>query len=157
VKFSALASRPGFLVCPHCEIGQLRIIGHHSDRCEACGSSLSGAMLEALRQITELPDVLGRHVCECSHPEMRHLPDGTFHCPACGSEVLPIEAASTFPRFGEHGEAYWAGWLDGCFGEDGSFADNPHLARWQDPSDRLAYYRGHRAGSKSRLAKERSR
>jgi hypothetical protein len=25
---------------------------------------------------------------------MRRLPDGMFHCPSCGSEVLPIEATS---------------------------------------------------------------
>ena len=39
-------------------------------------------------------------------------------------------------------------------GEDplGTFADNPNLARWENPSDRLAYYRGHRAGSEAREA-----
>jgi hypothetical protein len=25
---------------------------------------------------------------------MRRLPDGTFHCPSCGAEVLPVEATS---------------------------------------------------------------
>ena len=34
----------------------------------------------------------------------------------------------------------------------GSFADNPNLARWGDPSDRLNYYRGHRIGSEARRA-----
>jgi hypothetical protein len=24
---------------------------------------------------------------------MRRLPDGVYHCPACGSEVLPTETA----------------------------------------------------------------
>jgi ribosomal protein L37AE/L43A len=95
VKGSALASRPGSLVCPHCEIGQLHIVGHHSDRCEACGSSLSEAMLNALRQITALPDALGKHACEeCGHPEMRLLPDRVFHCPSCGLEVLPVMASA---------------------------------------------------------------
>ena len=47
-------------------------------------------MLETLRRITDLPEALGSHACECGHPEMRRLPDGTFHCPACGSEVLPV-------------------------------------------------------------------
>ena len=28
---------------------------------------------------------------ECGHPEMCRLPDGVFHCPACGSEVLPAK------------------------------------------------------------------
>jgi hypothetical protein len=47
-------------------------------------------MLEALREIAALPDSLGSHACECGHPEMRLLPDGVFHCPACGCEVLPL-------------------------------------------------------------------
>jgi uncharacterized Zn finger protein (UPF0148 family) len=46
-------------------------------------------MLEDLRSIGALPEALGSHACECGHPEMRLLPDGTFHCPACRSEVLP--------------------------------------------------------------------
>jgi hypothetical protein len=49
-------------------------------------------MLLTMEQIIALPDALGKHTCECGHPEMRRLPDGTFHCPSCGSEVLPIEA-----------------------------------------------------------------
>jgi ribosomal protein L37AE/L43A len=150
MKSSPLASRPGSLVCPLCEIGQLRTVGHHTVRCEACGSSLSEAMLDALRKITALPEVLGSHACECGHPEMRRLPDGTFHCPGCGSEVLPIDAASTGSMPNEHSGAYWAGWVDGRFGEIGSFADNLNLARWEAPTDRLDYYRGHRAGSKAR-------
>jgi Zn finger protein HypA/HybF involved in hydrogenase expression len=153
LKGSSLASRPGSLVCPRCEIRQLQIVGHHKVRCVSCGSTLNGGLLDTLQQITDLPDVLGRHACECGHPEMRHLPDGTSHCPACGSEVLPIEAASSLPKFGEYGEAYWAGWLDGRFGETSSFVDNSNLAKWEEPSDRLAYYRGHRAGSEARLSK----
>jgi uncharacterized Zn finger protein (UPF0148 family) len=55
---------------------------------------LSGAMLATLRGISALPDALGSYACEeCGHPEMRLLPDGTFHCPACRSEVLPLEAS----------------------------------------------------------------
>jgi hypothetical protein len=112
-------------------------------------------MLGALRQIVALPDALGKHACEeCGHPEMRLLPDGTFHCPACRSEVLPSDASSTPSRpeehaqaYWEHAQAYWAGWVDGRFGERGSFVDNPNLARWENPSERLAYYQGHRAGS----------
>jgi uncharacterized Zn finger protein (UPF0148 family) len=50
--------------------------------------------MATLQQIVALPDALGEHACECGHPEMRRLPDGTFHCPACGSEVLPIGFAS---------------------------------------------------------------
>jgi len=51
-------------------------------------------MLLTMEQIIALPDALGKHTCECGHPEMRRLPDGTFHCPSCGSEVLPIEVIS---------------------------------------------------------------
>jgi ribosomal protein L37AE/L43A len=47
-------------------------------------------MLLTLEQIINLPDALGKHPCECSHPEMSRLPDGVFHCPSCGSEVLPF-------------------------------------------------------------------
>jgi hypothetical protein len=150
MKGSSLASRSGYLVCPLCEIGQLRIVGHHSDRCESCGSSLSGAMLDTLRRISALPDALGRHACECGHPEMRHLPDGTYHCPSCGSEVLPIDAQVALSEPEEHGEAWWAGYMDSHFGERSSFVDNPNLARWDNPSDRFDYYRGHRAGSEAR-------
>ncbi len=49
-------------------------------------------MLETLREISKLPGSLGSHACDCGHPEMRRLPDSVFHCPACGAEVLPIEA-----------------------------------------------------------------
>jgi ribosomal protein L37AE/L43A len=91
VKGMSLASRPDSLVCPLCEAGQLRssAIGSMRRRCESCGAPLSGALLEALRGICALPDALGTHPCECGHPRMRRLPDGVFHCPACGSEVVP--------------------------------------------------------------------
>jgi ribosomal protein L37AE/L43A len=147
----SLASRPGSLVCPLCEMHKLDVRGHSSLRCDSCGGLLSGAMLETLRQITTLPDALGSHACEeCGHPQMRLLPDGTRHCPSCGSEVLPIDTASAPSRPDEYGEAYWAGWVDGRFGKWDSFVDNLNLARWNDPPDRLNYYRGHRAGSEAR-------
>jgi ribosomal protein L37AE/L43A len=147
MKGSSPESRAGSLICPLCEAAQLRPLGHHSVRCESCGGSLSEAMLKTLRQITHLPDAQGSHACECGHPEMRLLPDGVFYCPSCGSEVVPIEAQATFA---EHGEAWWAGWMDGHFGETGSFVYNLKLAKWEAPSDRLDYYRGHRAGSDAR-------
>jgi ribosomal protein L37AE/L43A len=153
MKRSSLVSRLDSLVCPHCEVGKLRPFGNDSMRCESCGERLSGPMLEALRQITDLPDAVGVHACECGHPEMRRLPDGTFHCPACGSEVLPVDASLAPSKLDEHSKAYWAGWVEGRFGERGSFADNPNLAKWGNPSERLAYYRGHRAGSEARQAR----
>jgi hypothetical protein len=65
-------------------------------------------------------------------------------------EVLPIDTPSTPAKPGEYSLAYWAGWLDGRSGESGGCVDNPNLARWEDPSDRLAYYRGRRAGNEAR-------
>jgi ribosomal protein L37AE/L43A len=150
---SSSASRSEALICPQCEVSRLHPSGRDSLGCESCGGRLSGAMLETLRRICALPDALGSHACEeCGHPEMRHLPDGTYHCPACGSEVFPVDASLTPLKPDEYGEAYWAGWLDGRFEERGSFVDNPNLAKWENPSDRLDYYRGHRAGSEARWA-----
>lgn len=79
------------LLCPFCEVHELRPFGRNSTRCESCGSFVSGALLDTLRRITGLPDAVGRHPCECGHPEMRCLPDGVYRCPACGSEVLPVQ------------------------------------------------------------------
>ena len=45
-----------------------------------------------------------------------------------------------------HSVAYRYGWMDGCYGEPGRFTENRRLAELQIPSDRLDYYRGHRAG-----------
>ena len=42
--------------------------------------------------------------------------------------------------------AYRCGWIDGCYGEPGCFTENRRLAEWETASDRLDYYRGHRAG-----------
>jgi ribosomal protein L37AE/L43A len=78
------------LTCPFCEVHELRPSGHNGARCESCKSVLGGPLLETLRRITDLPDAIGRHACECGHPEMRRLPDGVYWCPACGSEVLPV-------------------------------------------------------------------
>jgi ribosomal protein L37AE/L43A len=154
VNATSSASRLDSLVCPLCEVGKLRPSDRDSVRCESCGGRLSGAMPRTLSQITALPDALGSHACEeCSHPEMRRLPGGVFHCPACGSEVLPFDAPSASTRPEQHGAAYWAGWVDGRFGEGGSFVDNSNLVRWEDPFDRLAYYQGHRAGSEARREK----
>jgi hypothetical protein len=107
-------------------------------------------MLETLQRISTMPDALGSHACECGHPEMRHLPNGTYHCPACGSEVLAIDVFLSPAESEEGSLAYWA---DGRFGGQGSFADKLNLERWESPSDRLDYCRGHRAGSEARQAR----
>ena len=99
MKGSSLTSRVDSLVCPLCEVDQLQSSGNGSARCGSCASLVSGPMLDTLRRISALPDALGSHACEeCGHPEMRLLPDGVFHCPACGSEVLPINVSSTLSR-----------------------------------------------------------
>src|SRR3712207_2770612 len=90
-----LGWRSGSFVCPYCESDQPGPSGHDFVSCASCGGLLSGTMLETLQQIRSLPEGLGGHACECGHPEMRRLPDGVFHCPACGSEVLPLETGST--------------------------------------------------------------
>ena len=55
-------------------------------------------ILETFRRMATLPVSLGAHACECGHPEMRRLPDGVFHCPACGSEILPALRRGTVFR-----------------------------------------------------------
>jgi hypothetical protein len=82
---------------------------------------------------------------------MRLLPDGTYYCPSCGSEVLSLKASGE-PRSEYHSEAYRCGWIDGHFGEIRCFTENQNLAKWQDASGRLAYYQGHRAASEVRQA-----
>jgi ribosomal protein L37AE/L43A len=88
---SGKSSRAHHIICPFCERGRLLPLGPGFARCGSCGMPLLGSVLETLRDIVGLPDTLGAHPCECGHPEMRRLPDGVFHCPACGSEVLPVE------------------------------------------------------------------
>jgi hypothetical protein len=53
-----------------------------------------------------------------------------------------------------HSKAYWYGWQDGRYGEQRCFTGNHRLAGLTCPSDRLDYYRGHRAGHESRLREE---
>jgi hypothetical protein len=78
------------LRCPFCEVYELEPSERASMRCPSCASFLGGDLLKTLHQITELSDALGRHACECGHPEMRRLPDGVYWCLACGSEVIPV-------------------------------------------------------------------
>ncbi|QYJ14507.1 hypothetical protein Rxycam_00303 [Rubrobacter xylanophilus DSM 9941] len=144
---------PGhFLLCPLCEGGLLKPFGGRSVRCEACGQVLGGPPLETLRGIAELPEAVGRHPCECGHPEMRLLPGGPYRCPACGDEVSPAGEPPPFWMLQDQSEAYRCGWLDGRYLQGSSFTTNGGLARWTSPEDRLDYYRGHRDGRNARLA-----
>jgi hypothetical protein len=60
------------------------------------------------------------------------------------------------PAYGN--PAYRNGWEDGRFGPTRLFLENPNLAGWGEPRERLAYYRGHRDGRWDRdmLAREHS-
>ena len=140
--------------CPFCSEAELRTFGRNSLRCDECGGVLGGALLETLNGIVALPDAAGNHACECGHPEMRRLPDSVFRCPACGSEVTPIAAPVSW-RSPDHTDAYWSGWLDGRYGDQQRFADNHRLAKLEGATDRLDYYRGHRAGHEARQRKVR--
>jgi len=93
------SSRPGHLVCPACESGELRPQAHGLASCAFCDCLFSDAVLKVLSRIAALPEAQGKHACEeCHHPEMRLLPDKVFHCPACGSGVLPVETRAQNPR-----------------------------------------------------------
>ncbi len=46
--------------------------------------------------------------------------------------------------------AYRRGWIDGRYGELVLFTENRRLAEWERASERLDYYRGHRAGKEAR-------
>jgi ribosomal protein L37AE/L43A len=96
------ASKPHCVICPFCESGRLVSLTPGFARCGSCGLPLLGSLLETLHDVVGLPDALGDHSCECGHPEMRRLPDGVFHCPACGSEVLPIGARAADTRRKDH-------------------------------------------------------
>ena len=91
-RTTTTTSKADYLVCPVCGCGQLQPRGLLSRlaECDFCMCALDNIIVGTLKQIVALPEVLGKHPCECGHPEMRRLPDGVFHCPACGSEVLPI-------------------------------------------------------------------
>jgi ribosomal protein L37AE/L43A len=108
---SRTSSRPRHIICPACGSGELWLRGSGLvASCDSCGLSVEGAAFRTLEQIAVLPDALGSHACECGHPEMRRLPDGVYHCPACGSEILPIEtpfrSQENAPRIGL-GTEHW--------------------------------------------------
>jgi ribosomal protein L37AE/L43A len=88
---SAILTKKVLLVCPSCEVYPMQAVGNMQARCPACGFELGGQMLKTLVEILALPEALGTHACEeCGHPQMRRLPDGVFHCPACHAEVTPF-------------------------------------------------------------------
>jgi ribosomal protein L37AE/L43A len=140
------------LICPACGSEELLPQSSGSARCEFCERIVDGPVLQTLRQIVALPDAIGAHACECEHPEMRRLPDAVFRCPACGAEVLPVQAAPA--GSGLRSEAYRCGWIRGRFGSRESMAHDTELPRWEELGDRLDYYRGHRMGREARRQEE---
>src|SRR5215207_4862905 len=98
MKGPVQAFNTNLVLCPLCEEGELRADGNMSARCDSCVRVVEGAVIRALEQIAGLPDTLGKHACECGHPEMRRLPDGVLHCPACGAEVIPLDVSSALIR-----------------------------------------------------------
>ncbi len=79
------------MVCPMCEVSELRPSRRQLAKCGSCGAVAGGEALLILRQIIALPESLGEHACESGHPEMRRLPDAVYWYPACGAEVLPAK------------------------------------------------------------------
>ena len=97
---SPTASRADEIVCPGCGCGRLQPPRGFLSRlaeCDRCRRAFDKTIVETLKQIVALPEALGEHSCECGHPEMRRLPDGVFHCPACRAEVLPISIPEPGP------------------------------------------------------------
>jgi hypothetical protein len=84
---SRTSSGFGRITCPMCGSGELRLWDPELAGCDSRGGTVGRTIFRTLEQIVALPEVLGGHACECGHPEMRYLPDGVFHCPACGSKL----------------------------------------------------------------------
>ena len=74
MKGLTLRSRAGSLVCPLCEVDKLKARGHSSASCASCGGIVSGATLEALRQIIALPDALGATPASVATPRCGGCP-----------------------------------------------------------------------------------
>jgi hypothetical protein len=99
VKRSSPASGPCATICPHCGVNELRTSGSAPVHRDRCARATEDPFLKTLELIVALADASGEHACACGHPEMRRLPDGVFHCPACGSEVVPFEAGAAHTTF----------------------------------------------------------
>jgi ribosomal protein L37AE/L43A len=145
-KLNYISSNTNSIICPCCGIDELERSADGVVGCSRCVRPISIQVLETLEQIVSLPDAIGRHACECGHPEMRHLADGVLWCPGCGSEVLPFSVSEMRSESGLTSEAYRCGWTEGLLGSTQRFVHNEGLARWEDAHDRLDYYQGHRAG-----------
>ena len=148
-KQTHTSSNAESIICPCCGINELERSAAGVARCARCDRHIGKQMLKTLEQIASLPDAIGSHACDCGHPELRRLADGVLWCPGCGSEVVPVSASAMGSESAS--EAYRCGWAEGLFGNTDTFVQNEGLARWEDAKDRLAYYRGHRAGRAARF------
>ncbi|CAA9530952.1 MAG: hypothetical protein AVDCRST_MAG05-4419 [uncultured Rubrobacteraceae bacterium] len=67
-----------------------------------------------------------------------------------GAEMIQERRLIQKPGVRREDPAYRNGWEDGRFGPTRLFLENSNLAGWEDPQERLAYYRGHRDGRRVR-------
>jgi hypothetical protein len=67
-----------------------------------------------------------------------------------GAEMIKEQQVTEKSNVWREGPAYRGGWEDGRFGSTETFLENPNLAGWAGPRERLAYYRGHRDGRRVR-------
>lgn len=67
-----------------------------------------------------------------------------------GAEMIQEQQVIQEPGVRRGDPAYRNGWQDGRFGPTQLFVENPNLAGWEGPRERLAYYRGHRDGRRVR-------
>jgi hypothetical protein len=67
-----------------------------------------------------------------------------------GAEMIQEQQVIQKPGVQREDPAYRNGWEDGRFGPTETFLENPNLAAWEGPRERLAYYRGHRDGRRVR-------
>ena len=110
-KPTYISSNTYSIICPCCGIDELEHSVDGVARCSRCDRAISTQVLKTLAQIVSLPDAIGRHACECGHPEMRRLPDGVFHCSDCGSEVLPLEVLGIVPALMRMIAYNWSSWF----------------------------------------------
>ena len=63
-----MASRPLSIFCPVGESSELSSNGASMTGCDECGYALIKDVLEMVRQIAALPEVVGEHACDSGHP-----------------------------------------------------------------------------------------
>ena len=141
---SSLASRSRSLICPLCEAGKLKPSGQDSTPGGSyfCAAPVSGAMLGALRHIVDPAGCPWKARLRGVRPS-RDAPPARRDVSLPGLPLGVAPQRRLFDPFGARGarpSVTGQAEVDGRFGERGNFVDNPNLARWEDPSERLDYY-----------------